>query len=436
MSKRKLSRIFVWLVLGLALVGLSACGNSTPTPSQSAPPLEAVIPSPVPPAIETIEIPTTVIASTATTIPTMLPTIPSTKMPVPSPTPVRVEPLTTESDAIVFESAGSLYVQPVDTLGKPIDSPITLIERDLAIGGTGLVYDVVPSPNGKYLYLWVIKSVDCNECTPPAFQMIYNIRTGSLEEIQMSLSRFQGWHPNGVELVYAGDEGAIGLYNVESKQSRIIAQVQDWLGSPWGPLVRGAAFSPDGAQMIASFEFEYRGIAPQAWLADADGANPHKVIDGYASQFVWSPDSKLILFDGLDSIQSNGQNRRILSRRASTTWGFSLHWSPDGRYIAFNGQEELPIYPNLGDGRQLVYEYHKIHILDLETGNERRLIEDELGGDIQPAWSPDGKRIAFLSNRSGYSELWVADADGNNLEQLTFDKQPKRAQVTWIDVVQ
>ena len=44
--------------------------------------------------------------------------------------------------------------------------------------------------------------------------------------------------------------------------------------------------------------------------------------------------------------------------------------------------------------------------------------------DFAPEFSPDGKRIAFMSNRSGNSEIWVCDSDGSNPVQLTSFRGP------------
>ena len=41
--------------------------------------------------------------------------------------------------------------------------------------------------------------------------------------------------------------------------------------------------------------------------------------------------------------------------------------------------------------------------------------------DAIPSWSPDGKRIAFVSNRHGNDEIYVMNADGSNVQRLTYN---------------
>ncbi len=69
----------------------------------------------------------------------------------------------------------------------------------------------------------------------------------------------------------------------------------------------------------------------------------------------------------------------------------------------------------------------EIYILDLETGKERRLTTNP-ATDMDPAISPDGKRIAFVSDRRGKFEVYLMNIDGSNLIRLTetdtFDIQP------------
>ena len=48
-------------------------------------------------------------------------------------------------------------------------------------------------------------------------------------------------------------------------------------------------------------------------------------------------------------------------------------------------------------------------------------ITDDPNTDGNPSWSPDGQKIAFMSDRSGNSEVYVMNADGSGVTRITFD---------------
>lgn len=92
-------------------------------------------------------------------------------------------------------------------------------------------------------------------------------------------------------------------------------------------------------------------------------------------------------------------------------------WSPDGRHIAFiSFRDTLMGKWGLGNGALYVMDY------DLATGqgggNARRLTDDG-GSEGWPTWSPDGKWIAFQSDRGGNWDIWAIKLDGTGLTQLT-----------------
>jgi Tol biopolymer transport system component len=82
-------------------------------------------------------------------------------------------------------------------------------------------------------------------------------------------------------------------------------------------------------------------------------------------------------------------------------------WSPDGSQIAFG---------SFAEGRQ------SIHVMNHDGSGERRLSPGGYeGDDTEPTWSPDGSQIAFASTRpyNGAWHIWVMNADGSGLRQLT-----------------
>ncbi|NWG35322.1 MAG: serine/threonine-protein kinase [Chloroflexi bacterium] len=88
-------------------------------------------------------------------------------------------------------------------------------------------------------------------------------------------------------------------------------------------------------------------------------------------------------------------------------------WSPDGSQLVF-------ISPCLarGDISQNVYNNSSLYIMNAD-GSGQKPLTSVPGSDFDPAWSPDGKRIAFTSLRNGYKDIYVLTLETGAIIQLT-----------------
>jgi TolB protein len=94
-------------------------------------------------------------------------------------------------------------------------------------------------------------------------------------------------------------------------------------------------------------------------------------------------------------------------------------WSPDGKKIAF-----VSVIP---DGRSP----WDICIMDTDGKNVKQLTRDAANNNM-PAWSPDGKKIAFASNRERrWKEICVMNTDGSDQRSLTNDKTVFNTDPAW-----
>ena len=80
-------------------------------------------------------------------------------------------------------------------------------------------------------------------------------------------------------------------------------------------------------------------------------------------------------------------------------------WAPDTRWLAYVSQ---------ADGND------EIHLFDRQTGLDKRLTSNSWEWDKHPSWSPDGKQIVFWSNReTQWKHLWLMNSDGSNQHNLS-----------------
>lgn len=194
------------------------------------------------------------------------------------------------------------------------------------------------------------------------------------------------------------------------------------------------------------------------YISDEDGKTQVKVLnatlsDGYPAV---SPNGKMIAFYGkydryrtwsIHVADVDGKNVRRLTDKKHV-WDSAPTWSPDGSTIAFareykdasgNWHEEIWLMKLDGselsqikaiegrspefmpDGRILFQSKSspsQISIANIDGSNIIQLTNDKTN-NMQPKISPDGSKIAYLSNRDGNQEVYVMNLDGSNQQRIT-----------------
>jgi Tol biopolymer transport system component len=210
------------------------------------------------------------------------------------------------------------------------------------------------------------------------------------------------------------------------------------------------AWSPDGSKII--FDSNREGGRSQIYVMSPDGSGIARVThdEFNDAQPRWSPDgSKIAFFSNREGgnreiyiMDADGSNQRRITNNPA--FDFDASWTPDGEAIVFtrvrggggtaiflikadgSGKTELLsgcITPAiLPDGAAMACDGPDgIHLADLASGKVKKLTS---GFDHEPAWSPDGSKLAFRKGKTGpTAEIYLVNADGSGLVQLTHDSR-------------
>lgn len=218
------------------------------------------------------------------------------------------------------------------------------------------------------------------------------------------------WSPDGTRLVFTRlEDGIYSLYVMNADGSG-----QTNLTSGLG-FAAGAAWSPDGNYILFSGRPTATGTDADVYRMDANGANVTQLTNtpGLLEVYpVYSPDMTRIAYAIRDPANSNLADIFVMNADGSgvtnltnNSWDdFHAAWSPDGAKIAFTSNR---------DGNQEIYTINP-------DGSDPTNLTNNLASDGFGNWSPDGTQFVFHSNRgTNIFDVYVMNADGSGQTNLT-----------------
>jgi WD40 repeat protein len=179
-----------------------------------------------------------------------------------------------------------------------------------------------------------------------------------------------------------------------------------------------SSFSNDGRTLAFTAQRQGKDVM---YLMDVAGASVKKrfdlPIDAIWSP-VWSPDDRQLAFSGthggitdLYIVDADGKNMRQLT---NDKYGdMQPAWSPDGTRLAFATDRGPPT-----DLSVLKIAKWQIAVLDIQSGAVE-VLPNQGGLNLNPAWSPDGRQVAFISDRTGIPNIFLFDFGDRQHYQIT-----------------
>lgn len=261
-----------------------------------------------------------------------------------------------------------------------------------------------------------------------------------------------GISPSNEAVFSARTAGRLEIFAVNTEEARI-RRLSDVAGSDSAP-----AWSPNRQQI--AFLSDRDGV-PAVWLMDAVGQSERRAFPGElepVARFFWAPDSRHISYEvvrhGAAEIVigdiPSGKSSTLVQGVGQVQLG---GWSPDGVWVLYSildGIEQGVHRRNPGgvdsvrlstgrdtharwsaDGKRVAFdrlaEDGSLWLVTTDRdGRGEKVVYQDPRSDPDFEWSPDAKRLAFVSDGDGNREVYSATADGKRVTRLTNNHASER----------
>ncbi|GAB3500195.1 SMP-30/gluconolactonase/LRE family protein [Spirosoma knui] len=364
----------------------------------------------------------------------------------------------TGADVIQLERKGNTYTMRVAKFGQPF---VTEQVTDLPLGDEVYVGLFVGSHNKDVVERGIFKDVRISVPAPETLVPyreylassleILDVTTGDRQIIHTSPKSIQApnWTPNGKTLLYNGD-GLMYTFDLKSRQANVL---------------NTGEVKNNNNDHVLSFDGKMLGLSSGVrelggsiiYTVPISGGNPKQITPkGPSYLHGWSPDRKTLVFTGarnneydIYTVPSAGGPEVRLTDAKGLDDG--PEYTPDGKYIYFNsartgtmqlwrmkadGSEQEAVtngefhdwFPHISpDGKWIVflsflkeevkpddhpfYKHVYLRLMPISGDQPPKVIAYIYGGQgtiNTPSWSPDGKRLAFISNSMVLTEIPAA----------------------------
>lgn len=319
--------------------------------------------------------------------------------------PSRETPLTSKVGIVTLPSFSPDGKQIAYSWAPTADSTSSIYVKSIA-AGTELRLTSPPgsdafpawSPDGQWVAFWRVL---------PGNTAIYVVSAlgGPVRRIVvLEDCRGFGWFPDGKHLIVSVSSGnqhfRLASVDVASGQS------QAFPSSP-GLDEMAPAISPDGKTLAF---IGWNAVSNDLYLRPLDGGPARVLVENAAGVLAWTPDGSEIVFSwnrpGLWRIPVKDGTPRPVTSNA---------WSLGIPAIARHGNLLAYVVNELNEN---------FWRIDVSGGSPKLAkppvqLENSVRQQWDPSYSPDGRRLAFGSNRSGSDQIWVSDAQGGEAFQIT-----------------